>query len=445
VPPVATMRKRHNAIAATLLVLGMVYLCAQHDNGLPDPASFYALAGARGSNGVVNAHGHNVNDPNTTPHSTVASVSSESAPANGATEEDAFIDSSKQSHPQPDAEWQAEHGGLPAAQNLLPQDSKDETTSKLEYSFQNDLEVDIPVSILQQFSSSPPLNYDTDAPKPYAFATFMATRNPSLKDPYFLAIHSLIHRVLWSSQTRTQKNYPFIVFIAEFVTVEQRALLTGAGAIIRELAPLEWHCDAPGVQKRWNDLFAKLNMWAETDFERILFLDADAFPLANIDDMLDNAPEKECVEDKVGIDDFLADRSPVCENYVFAGVPQAPFSLDSPNINVGSMVFKPSVRMHQRLLQNYQKTDHYDCAMAEQAFLNWQFNPQGAFPPTGLGRQWGGFFPKEEEEGNLKIVHEKLWAVEQGWLRKEWERGWAEMSSWYASDQFVEARARGHT
>jgi hypothetical protein len=45
----------------------------------------------------------------------------------------------------------------------------------------------------------------------------------------------------------------------------------------------------------------------------------------------------------------------------------------------------------------------------------------------------------------LKIVHEKLWAVEQGWLRKEWERGWAEMSSWYASDQFVEARARGHT
>jgi inositol 3-alpha-galactosyltransferase len=435
------MRRHHNVLAATLLVLGIVYLCARRDNGLPDSGSFHAVYGAHGAADVQH---HNVNNLNTISQSTTASIPSERVIANSATEEHLSVHLGKQSHPQLDTDWPTEPEELPAAQSSLPQDSVDDTaTSKPEYSFQNDLNLNLPVSTLQQFSSSLPLNYNVDAPKPYAFATFMATRNPSLKDPYFLAIHSLIHRLLWSPRTRTQKDHPFIVFVADFVTVEQRALLTGAGAIVHELAPLEWHCDAPGVHKRWNDLFAKLNMWAETDFERILFLDADAFPLANIDDMFEQAPDQQCVEKKVAIDDFLPDRSPVCESYVFAGVPQAPFSVDSPNINVGSMVFKPSVRMHQRLLQNYQKTDHYDCAMAEQAFLNWQFNPKGAYPPTRLERQWGGFFPNEEEEGKLKIVHEKLWAVEQGWLRNEWERGWEEMSTWYASRQFVEARERG--
>jgi inositol 3-alpha-galactosyltransferase len=81
--------------------------------------------------------------------------------------------------------------------------------------------------------------------------------------------------------------------------------------------------------------------------------------------------------------------------------------------------------------------------MAEQAFLNWQFSPQGAYPPTTLERQWGGFFPTDEDEYKLEIVHEKLWAVEEGWLKKEWERGWQEMSMWYASEEFVAARMKG--
>jgi hypothetical protein len=435
------MRRHHNIFAATLLVIGLIYLYARRDNGLLDQASFPA---GKGAHGVIGADYDTVNHLNIPPHSPVASAPPDSSIPDSVADEHSFDNSGKQSQSQADDRLPTGHEGLPTAQSPLPQESKDDTaTSRLEFSFQNNLNLDLPVSILQQFSTSPPLHYNADAPKPYAFATFMATRNPSLKDPYFLAIHSLIHRVLWSPHTRTQKNYPFIVFVADFVTPEQRALLSGAGAIVRELAPQEWHCDSSGVQKRWNDLFAKLNMWAEVDIERILFLDADAFPLANIDDMFDLAPEQACVESKVALDDFLPDRSPVCEPYVFTGVPQNPFSMDAPNINVGSMVFKPSVRMHQRLLQNYMKTDHYDCGMAEQAFLNWQFSPQGAYPPTTLERQWGGFFPTDEDEYKLKIVHEKLWSVEEGWLKKEWERGWQEMSMWYASEEFVAARMKG--
>lgn len=327
----------------------------------------------------------------------------------------------------------------PAALSLPLEFNNEVPIKDEEFPFQKDLYLELPSEILQRFSNHKPHNYDTNTPQTYAYATFMATRNPSIKDPYFLGIQSLIYRVLWSQRTRSQQ-YPFIAFVAEYVTPEQRALLRGAGAIVRELSPLEWTPNVPGVSKRWKDLFAKLNMWNEVEFQRILFSDADAFPLANIDEMFELAPMQTCDETKMQIDDFLADRTPVCESYIFAGVPQDPLVSLNSNINVGSMVFTPSSRMHKRLLQNYVKTDHYDCRMAEQAFLDWQFSPNGAFPAAPLDRVWGGFFPKEEEEGKLKVVHEKIWVAEEGWLKKEWERTWEEMLAFYSSASFAEAR-----
>jgi hypothetical protein len=158
--------------------------------------------------------------------------------------------------------------------------NNEEQGFKPDFLFQEDLKLDLPISTLKAYSSHKPHNYGPNtpnAPKINAYSTFMATRNPSIKDPYYMVIHSLIYRVLWSARSRTERH-PFIVFVGNFVTVEQRELLSGAGAIVRELAPLEWECDAPGWQARWKDLFAKLNMWKETEFSRILFLDAECFP-----------------------------------------------------------------------------------------------------------------------------------------------------------------------
>ncbi|KAF2272785.1 nucleotide-diphospho-sugar transferase [Westerdykella ornata] len=326
------------------------------------------------------------------------------------------------------------------AQNL---DSNTKTSEPF-FAFQKDLDLELPVATFQSFSNHRPHNHDYGGPKKYAYATFMATRNPSTKDPYYLAIHSVLYRILYSPRSRTEQ-YPFIVYVADFVTEEQRTLLRGAGAIVRELEPLPWSCDRPGGQERWKDLFAKLNMWKETEFERILFLDADAFPVDHMDPMFDLTPLQDCRKEKLQEDDYLEDASPVCEPYVFGGVPQDITNPADYNINVGSMVFAPSERMHQRLLQNYLKTDKYNCSMAEQAFLNWQFQPDGAFPPTLLTREWGGFFPQPDEEGKLKVVHEKIWVVDQGisdWLKLDWLTQWQEMMAFYNGDEFKQAREK---
>lgn len=308
-----------------------------------------------------------------------------------------------------------------------------------EFNFQKDLDLDLAVDVLRKFSNNKPHHYDPNGPKPNVYATFMATRSPSLKDPYYLAIHSLIYRLLWSPRSRTEKH-AVVVFVADFVTPEQRELLAGAGAIVRELAPLEWNPNVEGFQSRWKDLFAKLNMWKETDFSKIVFLDADAFPVANTDAMFDLAVEQKCVEDKLEPEDQLPDGKSACEPYVFAGIPHNPFSKDNIEVNGGVLVFSPSENMHQRLLQNYLKYDKYDVKTVEQGFLNWQFNIKGAFPATALDRKWGAVFPTDEDEGKVKVVHEKIWSEDSMWMKKEWVEQWVEMSQFYMGEEFAKFR-----
>jgi alpha-N-acetylglucosamine transferase len=165
--------------------------------------------------------------------------------------------------------------------------------------------------------------------------------------------------------------------------------------------------------------------------------------------MFDMAPLQECKQELLQDHDRLADGTPVCEPYVFSGVPQNPLNETDKNINVGSMVFSPSEKMHSRLLQNYRKTDRYDCTMAEQAFLNWQFSMASAFPPSILEREWGGFFPDAEEEGKLNVVHEKIWVEDDPnmapWLKQEWGSQWQNMLAFYNSVEFAEARKRDGT
>ena len=427
------MKRRHNIVVGTVLIIVIVLLFA-HSQGDVLDAVQYGNSPERFRNDATS---------NTLPDSQSASPLASSVvsdvplpattPAHVGFEDVGILPSEPSSSDSSSELLQSEvEASSPDLLNNPP-------TFEAEFPFQKDLELALPISTLEQFSRHKAHNYNPDGPRTYAYATFMATRNPSLKDPYFLAIHSLIYRLLWSPRSRTAR-YPLVVFVADFVTPEQRALLAGAGALVRELSPLEWNPNVDGVQKRWKDLFAKLNMWNEIEFERILFLDADAFPLTKIDEMFDLVPMQPCKGERLQLDDFHADGTLVCETYIFAGVPQDPVNSPTSNINVGSMVFTPSERMHQRLLQNYVKTDRYDCLMAEQAFLNWQFNPDGAFPAMPLGREWGGFFPKEDEEGVLKVVHEKIWAAEGGWTRREWDDRWAEMLTFYGSQEFLESR-----
>lgn len=419
------MKRLRHILASTLLLLGLVYFFVQH-------GSLSLSAGPGKLPTVVSPDTQQKHD---LPEEDSGHEDDTSLP-------EALLDDA------PPPEEGPPISNIPASNNIPSESiSGDKEVDSLpppliDINFQQDLDLSLPVDTWSSLSEYTPENYNPNGVNSYTYATFFASRNPSVEDPYYLAIHSVVYRTLWSPRSKTLK-YPFIVFVGDFVSEKQRQLLRGAGAIVRELAPLPWNPTDPGVLDRWKDLFAKLNMWNETDFSRILFLDADAFPVAPIDDMFELTEERLCIDSNLQLDDFLPDGEKVCDPYIFAGVPADPYSIFDANINVGSMVFTPNTKQHQRLLQNYLKIDKYDVKMAEQAFLNWQFGINSAYPPGMLEREYGAFFPNEEEHGRLKVVHEKIWAAERGWMKEEWENTWQEMLKFYASEEFREKRMTG--
>jgi hypothetical protein len=394
------MRRRHNIGAATLLVVGLTYLFASRDKDLASSISLHKQDTQRiAPDGKLSVTGKVRESLETSgsPQSQTKSTNFVAIDNQGQSVADDALDTDLKAYDEGNSP--VEESPPSKTSTASPSAVVQAELSRVEYPFQEDLNVDFPFSSLLELKDYAPHHYSPSGARTFAYSTFMATRNPSLKDPYFLAILSLIYRILWSPRSRTQRSYPFIAFVSDFVTLEQRNILAGAGAIVRELKPLEWHCDVPEFQKRWIDLFAKLNMWGETEFERIIFLDADAFPLQNIDAMFDAAPYQHPIAEKLHLDDLLPSitYTHASEPYIFAGVPQDPFNTIYPELNVGSIMFSPNAAMHQRLLQNYLKLDKYNCGMAEQAFLNWQFGLDGAYPPTLLDRMWGGMWPGQDK------------------------------------------------
>lgn len=437
------MRRTHNVAVLTLVIIGIVYLFAHSGTSIQQESAAFRSESGIPYRGSVAISGERTTTTTGSELGTAPVHLPETAPT---TLQDGSSNGNSET-PLLDTEALVADPGSsemvisPAFPLAAPISDQDHASPSLEveYQFQKDLDLDVPINLLRGLAKHLPHHYDSEGPKTYAFATFMATHNPSLKDPYYLAIHSLIYRLLWAQRSKTEK-YPLVVFVAPFVTADQRALLSGAGALVRELDLVHWDSEAPNMQKRWRDQFSKLNMWKETEFDRIAYLDADALPLANIDAIFSQATMRSCDETKLTADDYLPDQNPVCENYVFAGVPSDPFNPQSM-VNGGMLLFTPSLRMHQRLLQNYPKVDRYDTSLVEQGLLGWQFSLDGAFPSTALAREWGAYFPQDDEEGKIKVVHEKIWVATDGWTKREWENTWVEMLSFYGSTEFLEARA----
>ena len=298
------------------------------------------------------------------------------------------------------------------------------------YAFQQDIPYSQPSLNLSSLAHHHPHNLPSTGQHP-TYATYFSSRNTSLHDPYFIATQQIIYRTLWSP-TSASATYPFTVFVGPFIPDEQRNIFRGAGANVVELPVVEWK-PTQDTYARWKDLFSKLHMWNQTQFSRIAFLDSDAFPLQNIDDIFDISTPQTCVSSKLELED-LAHEQEICE-YVFAGTEM----LDSKEINGGVTVLSPNPAMHAHLLRNMVKTDQFDASMVEQGFLNWQFKASGAFPTQFLPRAYNGFFPQPNERFQLKVVHEKLWAVDL-WGDDIFNSTWTEMLQFYDSSAFVEMR-----
>ena len=314
----------------------------------------------------------------------------------------------------------------------------------------------IPRRNFASLSTYPPQNIDE--PSKLAFATLYCSRNPDPRGPYFESTQSLIWRLLWSEY---RSKYPLIVFVCPFIPDKSRRILRGQGAIVKEIELLDNIIPDEAIStKRWIDVLSKLNLWKEVEWNRIAFLDSDAFPIANIDDIFDIVPEQQCNKDALSLEDQNVVRDgqrgeDMC-NYVYAGVAQ--FSVD--NINAGMLVLKPNLDMHAKLLRAARSTQDYNVADMEQGVLKSKnaFAEDGPFPVTRLPPIWNAL-PEwyinylatnaQSIDGPVRILHMKMWNRFWGtWnklthLNDMWDLDWMKMCRFFDSEQFVNARTTG--
>ncbi|TWU70746.1 hypothetical protein ED733_000449 [Metarhizium rileyi] len=292
----------------------------------------------------------------------------------------------------------------------------------------------------------------------FAFATFYCSRNSDTRGPYFESTQSIIWRLLWSEY---RSKYPVIIFVCPFIPEEHRRILRGQGAIVKEIELLDTIIpDEAILTKRWIDVLSKLNLWKQIEWKRIVFLDSDAFPVRNIDDIFTLVPEQQCNKDALDANDGAVVNNgkggeDMC-NYVYAGVAQ--FQLD--NINAGMLVLKPNLDMHAKLIRAAKRTSDYNVRDMEQGVLRSKnaFAADGPFPVNRLPPIWNAlpeYYIKylednaEATEGPIRVLHVKMWNRLWGsWnnlthLNDVWDLDWMKMCRFYDSDDFVKARATG--
>lgn len=307
--------------------------------------------------------------------------------------------------------------------------------------FQADVldQYDLPGFNTSKLKNYPPHNYKGRG-RP-TFATFYASHDATNRDPYFIATLQVIYRLLWDPKTRSDQ-YPVTVFVPDFVRQDHCDYFTAAGAIVRTVDLIEFQAEGTkGVSARFKDQFSKLELWRQTDYSRIAFMDCDAFALRPCDDMFDPSvsPEQTCRSELLDPADqpYAAD---MCD-YVFSAHEAAP-----DGINGGVLILKPDQHMYERLRREMRNTTGWNTYNMEQAFLSYAFDrEQSPFPVHGIDRKWNAFDRDFEEGVDVHILHDKMWAhyfENNTWQDKNYKDVWASMLHLYNSTAFVELREK---
>ncbi len=192
-------------------------------------------------------------------------------------------------------------------------------------------------------------------------------------------------RVLRASLARTGSPYPLAVMVTEAIDADARRLLAEEGCLVRPVDPVQPDGGLTGhyANARFAEVWTKLAAWQLTEFERIVFLDADMLVVATMDELF----ELELADDQIAachacrcnpnrIASYPADWTPANCHYSYGdggsttAAELAPAGLDR-YLNGGFLVLRPDLGVYRQLGAELAAVD--DLArypFAEQDFLN---------------------------------------------------------------------------
>ncbi|OXB37949.1 glycosyl transferase family 8 protein [Cryptococcus neoformans] len=274
-----------------------------------------------------------------------------------------------------------------------------------------------PIDVVEPARPTPP-------PVAEAYVTFLAHSD----DPrpwYFNAVRRLMFQLKYDPLTLDPHPKDFVVITTPGVPEWQLEQLREEGAIIAP-RPLIDHLPLPenGIS-RYAEVYTKLFIFNLTDYERVLFVDADQLmvkPLTRIWDDPNAWPESgmaACGESKSAWDH--------------------PTPIEDQNyFNSGFMLARPDEKTFNELLQE----KDFDPWLPEQNLLNHYFRRDGPRPWRPLNHMFVTTFPRKVDlEAGIHVLHDKMWLAHLDREVKEvWRQKLGRMEGyWLAMDRGPEA------
>ena len=199
---------------------------------------------------------------------------------------------------------------------------------------------------------------------------------------------------LAKSLTLCNVKYPLICLVTDKVTENGRARLSEAQVVFREVQGIK------GGDAQFGDSFTKLRLWEQTDFAKIVYLDADTVAIRNPDDLFEPTLSVRIFE----ICSIILNWS-----YVLA----CPDSSSPDVFNSGMMVLTPSQKVFQDMLHKKTTLKSYD--NADQGFLNayfggrWYAMPYKYNSRRGLYDRHPPGWYQVQDKRIIHFTHKKPW------------------------------------
>ena len=308
--------------------------------------------------------------------------------------------------------------------------------------------------------TSPPTKQDEVAQSPFAFVAFLADNwqhkefEDDNEDIYFYSTRVMGYQLMHNPETRSNNSIPFVVLTTKGVSNRKRARLRkdGAVVIVVDDVPLpDWFSIGNPF---WLDVMTKLRVFQQTQYEKILLLDADVLPVRRLDGVFED-PATEIVaplHDKKREGDEI----PLPPIYMFAGMTNgggrehdseteekyyasmAKYN-ELEQVNAGFLLAAPSQGIYDYYVSVLHEEGRFDPAQPEQNLLIEAHRIDGPMPWKSIRYDWVINSPNfQDYEHGVHAVHEKLWKgehrIEEFGLKDLaalWDKARGEMEGYY--------------
>ncbi|KAK0121808.1 hypothetical protein ONS95_010091 [Cadophora gregata] len=263
-------------------------------------------------------------------------------------------------------------------------------------------------------------------------------------DQYLTSTRMLNYQLRYDKNTRSRKEIPFLVVVTPEILPWKRKLLEREGATVIFAERLSLGDDwIQPMAERWKDVMLKLRLFELTDYNKILFLDADTYLLKRLDRIFRD-PAARPTKIRASEKETRPDEAPFPEKYLFATGPEIMHTTHPwpprpwPRFNAGFFLFQPSQALFQYYISLLTLKDRFDSTYPEQNLLNYAHREWGNMPWAHLKTGWNvNLSNLNDVKKGVKSVHAKLWMESHDLqpvpaeLRRMWENTRVEMERFY--------------